>query len=358
MATPAALADGFCADPSGNCPNGDLVNGQNPNPPTNVNMQNPNPPTNVNMQNPNPPTNVNGQNPNPPTNVNTQNPSPPTNTNTQNPSAGNSTAQNPSATNATIPAAPPQPCKFVLGFASLAGLIPQQVGGCTSTEAHNPANGDALQYTKDGLLVWRKLDNWTAFTDGYHTWLNGPKGLQERLNTQRFPWEGDAASYPAADSSSAAPTTSAQSSSPATSGFSISVSPSTAAIGAQVTVTGQGFTANGKGGLIYGINVVASGHLAVDMRPSGGALVKSNADGTFSATLTVPAGATQGAQQICANSGFSNAVCTSFTVQGSVLPAQPAASQGNQNPANQSGLPGSSYCWSCKVIDAGAGRLD
>jgi hypothetical protein len=39
------------------------------------------------------------------------------------------------------------------------------------------------------LLVWRKADNWTAFTDGYRTWLNGPQGLQQRLNTELFPWE-------------------------------------------------------------------------------------------------------------------------------------------------------------------------
>jgi hypothetical protein len=40
--------------------------------------------------------------------------------------------------------------------------------------------------------VWRKADNWTAFTDGYRTWVNGPAGLVRRLNTERFPWEGDA----------------------------------------------------------------------------------------------------------------------------------------------------------------------
>jgi hypothetical protein len=33
------------------------------------------------------------------------------------------------------------------------------------------------------MLVWRKFDNVTAFTDGHRTWLNGPRGLQGRLNT-------------------------------------------------------------------------------------------------------------------------------------------------------------------------------
>lgn len=40
-------------------------------------------------------------------------------------------------------------------------------------------------------MVWRKQDNRTAFTDGYRTWINGPNGLQQRLNTERFAWEHD-----------------------------------------------------------------------------------------------------------------------------------------------------------------------
>ncbi len=39
------------------------------------------------------------------------------------------------------------------------------------------------------MLVWRKADNRTAFTDGHRTWINGPDGLVERLNTERFAWE-------------------------------------------------------------------------------------------------------------------------------------------------------------------------
>lgn len=82
----------------------------------------------------------------------------------------------------------PPSCRFILGFAALAAAIPQQVGTCLDNQAF-AANGDALQHTTSGLLVWRKADNWTAFTDGYHSWLNGPNGIQERLNTQRFSWE-------------------------------------------------------------------------------------------------------------------------------------------------------------------------
>ena len=90
-------------------------------------------------------------------------------------------------------AAPPSAsgCRFVLGFATLAAALPQQVGQCVDDEGHNPVNGDALQHTSGGLLVWRKLDNWTAFTDGYRTWVNGPNGIAQRLNTQRFSWEAN-----------------------------------------------------------------------------------------------------------------------------------------------------------------------
>ncbi len=65
-------------------------------------------------------------------------------------------------------------CQFVLGFKALHDLIPDVVGECVVDEHHNPENGDGLQETggvggKGGLMVWRKADNWTAYTDGYHT---------------------------------------------------------------------------------------------------------------------------------------------------------------------------------------------
>ncbi len=89
-------------------------------------------------------------------------------------------------TPAPTPAAPPA---FKLGFATLASMIPNIVGQPLENEHFNPANGDSLQRTTTGLMVWRKADNWTAFTNGYMTWINGPYGLQSRLNTARFPWE-------------------------------------------------------------------------------------------------------------------------------------------------------------------------
>jgi hypothetical protein len=84
-------------------------------------------------------------------------------------------------------------CQFVLGFQALHDLAPGDIGDCTDNQA-SAANGDALQHTLKGLMAWRKADNWTAFTNGYMTWINGPSGLMSRLNTQRFPFEHDVGS--------------------------------------------------------------------------------------------------------------------------------------------------------------------
>ena len=65
------------------------------------------------------------------------------------------------------------------------------IGDCLENERFNLQNGNAEQRTTGGLLVWRKSDNWTAFTDGATTWLNGPCGLQSRPNTgPNYDWEG------------------------------------------------------------------------------------------------------------------------------------------------------------------------
>ncbi|HEY8741608.1 MAG TPA: hypothetical protein VIU62_00800 [Chloroflexota bacterium] len=55
----------------------------------------------------------------------------------------------------------------------------------------SPLLGDAQQHTTAGLTAWRKADNWTAFTNGYRKWINGPQGLAKRLNTQRYSWEAN-----------------------------------------------------------------------------------------------------------------------------------------------------------------------
>ena len=82
-----------------------------------------------------------------------------------------------------------QDCGFQLGFKALRGLIPDVVGDCLENEQHNPATGITQQATTNGHLTWHKADNWTGFTDGQHTWINGPQGLQQRRNTERLPWE-------------------------------------------------------------------------------------------------------------------------------------------------------------------------
>jgi uncharacterized protein YkwD len=85
-------------------------------------------------------------------------------------------------------ASAPADCQFTLGFRTLHDLDPLDVGTCTNNQTY-AANGDAVQMTTRGMLVWRKADNFTAFTDGTRTWVNGPYGVQERLNTERFAWE-------------------------------------------------------------------------------------------------------------------------------------------------------------------------
>jgi hypothetical protein len=91
----------------------------------------------------------------------------------------------------TTAAAQTSPCRFVLGFATLDSLVPDVVGACITNESFNPLNGDSLQPTTNGLLVWRKSDNFTAFTNGAQTWVNGPFGIQQRADDQRFFWEAN-----------------------------------------------------------------------------------------------------------------------------------------------------------------------
>ena len=82
-----------------------------------------------------------------------------------------------------------QECVFQLGFEALHETIPNVVGDCLEDERHNPENGITVQHTTNGLLIWRKADNLTAFTDGKVTWINGPEGIQQRPNSERLPWE-------------------------------------------------------------------------------------------------------------------------------------------------------------------------
>lgn len=105
--------------------------------------------------------------------------------------------------------APPASCQFILGFKTLHDLDPRDVGDCMDNQAF-ASNGDAQQHTTKGMMAWRKADNYTAFTNGYMTWINGPTGLVQRLNSDRFPWESNAPisapTTPAAPAPAATPT--------------------------------------------------------------------------------------------------------------------------------------------------------
>ena len=81
-------------------------------------------------------------------------------------------------------------CTLTPGFRAIRDQIPDLVGACLGDEHVNPENGNAEQRTTGGLLVWIKVTNRTAFTDGAVTWLNGPFGLQARPNAgPLFGWE-------------------------------------------------------------------------------------------------------------------------------------------------------------------------
>ncbi len=79
--------------------------------------------------------------------------------------------------------------QFRVGFATLAALIPDEAGQPLANEQFNSQQGQSLQPTTRGLMVWRKADNATAFTDGETTWILGPLGLQQRPNGFLFAWE-------------------------------------------------------------------------------------------------------------------------------------------------------------------------
>lgn len=78
--------------------------------------------------------------------------------------------------------------QFMMGFDTMASMMYSIAGQPIEDEWHG-ANGDGLQRTTTGMMAWRKADNWTAFTNGYMTWVNGPYGMQMRPNSERFPWE-------------------------------------------------------------------------------------------------------------------------------------------------------------------------
>jgi phosphohistidine phosphatase SixA len=65
------------------------------------------------------------------------------------------------------------------------------VGECQEDERQNAGNGNTEQRTANGMLIYRVLDDRLLFSTDSRTWINGPEGLVDRPNNQRFPWEGD-----------------------------------------------------------------------------------------------------------------------------------------------------------------------
>ena len=106
---------------------------------------------------------------------------------------GTSSGATPTPTSSGRSTPPPPtggPCQYILGFKALHDQIADIVGPCVTSEYWNEI-GDSNQITQGGLMAWRKADNWTAFTNGSLTWLNGPCGVQVRPNAGPFfSWEG------------------------------------------------------------------------------------------------------------------------------------------------------------------------
>ena len=100
------------------------------------------------------------------------------------------------AAQSETPSSSQQP-RFELGFKTLAAMIPRFSGQPVESE-HPTTNGNVLQRTTTGLMVWKKANNWTGFTDGAMTWINSPFGLLERPNDQQFAWETSASAGPPA----------------------------------------------------------------------------------------------------------------------------------------------------------------
>jgi CheY-like chemotaxis protein len=86
-------------------------------------------------------------------------------------------------------------CALMPAFESLREQLGEEtVGRCTDQPTLRE-NGDAQQATTRGLFALKNNNNWVGFTDGYRTWVKGPNGVQERLNTERFPWESASAIF-------------------------------------------------------------------------------------------------------------------------------------------------------------------
>jgi len=65
-------------------------------------------------------------------------------------------------------------CAIEPRFEALRAAMPDVVGTCLNAAWNDPANGDAVQLTSKGALIWRKVDETTLFTDGLSVWAGDP----------------------------------------------------------------------------------------------------------------------------------------------------------------------------------------
>jgi hypothetical protein len=83
---------------------------------------------------------------------------------------------------------PGQAPSFALGVASLKQRLGDTMGAPLECEHPVSANGDTIQHTTTGLVVYRAATNTVMFTDGWRHWALTPQGMVS--------WEGHDADPP------------------------------------------------------------------------------------------------------------------------------------------------------------------
>jgi carboxymethylenebutenolidase len=90
---------------------------------------------------------------------------------------------------ATAPRVHSADCTIADVLTPLSAQIPEVIGECLDKARPATDSGDLLQETTNGTLVLRRADAVVAFTNGQTTWLIGPRGIEQRQNSDRFDWE-------------------------------------------------------------------------------------------------------------------------------------------------------------------------
>src|SRR5579884_2571275 len=81
----------------------------------------------------------------------------------------------------TLAAAPASAAADTCPAPTFAGLIASvgagTVGSCLGAAYQDPSSQATMQPTSGGLLIASGVGDWTAFTDGTSTWVDGPSGV-------------------------------------------------------------------------------------------------------------------------------------------------------------------------------------